>query len=155
MQSLSRFMLSLVFAAAALTTVLTIAGCDRYRVTLNERVVSEPPRLLGDIRLADKALATCLAQTVEDQRIRTVADLTTLVCTNAGIASLDGIETLSAIETLNLASNRLTSAAPLLFLGNLTAVNLADNPELSCDEAARLRDHLPDQGTLILPEHCQ
>ena len=155
MQSLSRFTLSLMLGAAALTAALTIAGCDRYRVTLNERVVSEPPKLLGDIRLADKALATCLAQTIEDQRVRTVADLTTLVCTNAGIASLDGIETLSAIDTLNLASNSLTSTAPLLFLGNLTAVNLADNPALACDEAAKLRDHLPDRGTLILPEHCQ
>ena len=142
--------LALVLAVAG-----TLAGCDRYRVTLNERVMSEPPGLLRDVTVADPALQGCIDQTIVDLEIHTIDGLDTLVCTNAGIKSVDGIEALTHLRTLNLASNQLTTVAPLQFLGKLTSVNLVDNDQLACEDIAKLRQHLPGDGTLAAPKQCQ
>jgi Leucine-rich repeat (LRR) protein len=148
------------FTALALPVVLAVcavslSGCNRYQVTLNERVVSEPPRLLTDYTLADEKLQLCLEQTIVDNQVHTTDGIETLVCTNGGITSLEGIEVFTRIHTLNLANNALTSVAPLLFLGELNSVNLADNPALDCGGVEKLRAHLPKDGTLVAPEHCQ
>ncbi|MCK9504004.1 MAG: hypothetical protein M0Q95_07450 [Porticoccaceae bacterium] len=139
-------------------TLLIIAGllsaCDRYRVTLNDRPISEPLPLFTNFEVADAALQNCLQQAVIDQSIRRKHDLETLICSHAGITSIEGIQLFSSLSTLNLANNNLTDVSPLLFLGNLDAVNLEGNPALDCTGTKNLAAHLPQDGTLILPEHC-
>ena len=150
-------MKSILFPPTALVAALmlaSLAGCDRYRVTLNDQVISEPPKLLSTVEVVDPLLASCLEQTIQDQQIHTTADLKVLVCTHAGITSLQGIEAFSSIETINLAQNNLTSIAPLVFLGQLKSVNLQENPQLNCDEILKLKQHLPEQGVLLPPAHC-
>ncbi|MGD9662371.1 MAG: leucine-rich repeat domain-containing protein [Porticoccaceae bacterium] len=139
-------------------TLMIVAGmlsaCDRYRVTLNDRPISEPLPLFTNFQVADAALQNCLQQAIIDQGIRRKQDLQTLICSHAGITSLEGIEFFSSLHTLNLANNNLSNVSPLLFLGNLDAVNLEGNPSLDCDSSDKLAAHLPENGTLILPEHC-
>jgi len=135
-------------------TLLALTGCDRYRVTLNERVISDPPRLLTVVNIEDDALKSCIEQTIMDLQIRTIDGLDTLVCTNGGIQSLEGIQVFNRIRTLNLADNSLTTLDPLLFLGNLHSINLSGNPEIDCQKLGKLQSHLPEDGTLIKPEHC-
>jgi len=131
-----------------------VSGCDRYRVTLNDRLVSEPPPLLKGFEIADIALDTCIHQAITDRAIRRVNELETLICSHAGISSLDGIEFFSNLQTINLANNALTSIEPLLFLGGLQSVNLENNPALNCDHVNKLADQLPQTGTFVYPEHC-
>lgn len=146
---------ALVLPVLVAACAASLPGCNRYQVTLNDRVVSEPPGLLMDYTVADEKLRLCLEQTIVDSQVHTTDGIETLVCTNGGITSLEGIEVFTRIHTLNLANNALTSVSPLLFLGDLHSVNLADNPELNCGDVEKLRAHLPKDGTLIAPEHCQ
>ena len=150
MKTTRHFLLTLL----AVPLLFAAGGCDRYQVTLNERVISEPAPLLASVDVADEALKSCIAQTARDRKIRTTEQLRTLVCTHGGIASLEGIQILSSIETLNLADNALTSISPLLFLGKLKSVNLEGNDNLQCDDIEALREHLPEGATLLVPEHC-
>lgn len=148
------------FTALALPVLVALCaasliGCNRYQVTLNDRVVAEPPGLLKDYAVVDDKLQLCIEQTIIDRQVHNTDGIETLVCTNGGIKSLEGIELFTRIHTINLANNALTSVSPLLFLGELHSVNLADNPALNCGELDKLRSHLPTNGTLITPEHCQ
>jgi len=150
-------MKSILLPIAALSAAMmltTLSGCDRYRVTLNDQIISEPPNLLSSVEVVDPLLASCLEQTIHDQQIRATTDLKVLVCTHAGITSLEGIEKFSSIETINLAQNKLISIVPLTFLGQLESVNLQENRQLNCDETIKLKQHLPEKGVLILPTHC-
>ena len=141
-----------ILAIAALAALLS--GCNRYLITVNDQPVSEPPPLLKGFRIADIALDTCVHQAITDRAIRQQTELETLICSHAGIASLEGIEFFSRLHTLNLANNNLTSIAPLLFMGSLHSVNLEKNPELDCNEVAKLAAQLPSGGKLVYPEQC-
>lgn len=145
---------SLPWCAVLALAASLIAGCDRYRITLNEQTLSEPLPLFSDFQVADAALRTCLQQAIIDQGIRHKEDLQTLSCSHGGIASLEGIEVFSGLRTLNLGNNQILGIAPLLFLGNLKALNLVDNPKLDCDQANKLKAQLPDSSALALPQHC-
>jgi len=139
----------LVMASCAL-----LPGCDRYRITLNEQVVSEPPGLLKGYEVADPGLDSCIEQTIIDLQIHTLEGLDSLVCTNAGIKSLDGIQAFGNLRLINLAYNQLTDLTPLLFLGELHSVNLEGNPQLDCTGVAKLQSHLSGDGRLIAPKQC-
>lgn len=136
-----------------LLPTLAIAACDRYRITFNERTVSEPPPLFTDFEVSDYGLRNCLAQTIGERGIRRAGELVRLVCSHAGISSLDGIEIFTELATLGLANNQLTTIEPLLRLGKLRSVSLTANPQLDCGQALML-----EQATgaeIQLPEHCQ
>ena len=150
---MKRTTLSLYFLALA-ALLMAVSGCDRYRVTVNERVISEPGRVLASVDVADDALKACIEQTARDRQIRTTDQLRTLVCTHGGIRDLEGIQVFSKLGTLNLANNELTTIAPLLFLGSLESVNLEGNGELDCGEVKSLQKQLPGDATLIAPGHC-
>lgn len=139
---------ALVLTAAA----LLLAGCDRYLVTVNERPVHTPPVIFTDFELPDKALETCIRQVITDKGITSPGVLTRLTCTNGGIRSVEGITLFSNLQTLNLAHNALTNINPLLYLGNLTDLSLADNPSLSCKDVPELKAQIG--GQLHLPDHC-
>lgn len=132
----------------------TISACDRYRVTLNDQSISEPPPVLTDFQVADTALQTCLDQAVKDQGIRRTTDLETLNCSHGNIKSLDGLQLFSRIRTLNLGNNTLTTIEPLFSLVNLQALNLEENPSLNCTEARKLATQLAEASAVALPEHC-
>lgn len=83
---------------------------------------------------ADPFLAQAVAQHLgaetESLRAGAVAKITELDASNRGIASLDGIEALQSLQTLNLNGNQLTDIQPLVdaHLPNLKEVSIADNP---------------------------
>ncbi|MFA5495461.1 MAG: hypothetical protein WC247_11835 [Porticoccaceae bacterium] len=133
--------------------VFCLSGCNRYQVTLNDRTIHTPPQLFSDFALADTGLQTCADQTIRDRNITQPGELQLLNCSDGDIASLDGIEVFSQINTLNLANNQLTTIAPLLALPRLSAVNLEGNPRLDCAGAATLAKQVA--GQLILPVHCR
>jgi Leucine-rich repeat (LRR) protein len=130
-------------AALLLLTITTLlAACADYRYTFNERVVYEPPPLLRDAAVDDPALASCLLQTFEDQRITAAGELRELRCSSAGIESLAGLQRYRGLARLNLDRNRLHDVEPLAALPALEAVSLREN-------------HLQRLGAMACPPRLQ
>lgn len=131
---------------------ILLMGCNRYQLTFNEQPVHTPPEPFTGYRIADPALRDCVAQTISDLRVTEARGLKRLLCSNAGIASLDGLQIFAALETLNLASNALTTVAPLLEMPSLTQVDLSGNSGLDCEAAVALTA----RGiATTMPSHCR
>lgn len=153
--------------------LVALTGCDRYRVTVNDLAVYEPPSLFSDFSIDDRALFTCVQQTIEDKGITQAEQLTVLNCSHAGIASLQGLARFTQLEELNLAGNklsdihvlqdtarlkrldlsdnRLSSIGALLSLPSLDQVDLQGNPSLACNEARALAKLVAKTRQ---PAHC-
>jgi Leucine-rich repeat (LRR) protein len=104
-----------------------LAGCEGYSFTLNERSLYEPPRLLTDYAIEDRALADCVQQAIEDGRITEAGQLEDLNCTRAGIHSLAGLESFANLKRLGLDGNAIADLAPLAGMTQLQMLQLRDN----------------------------
>jgi hypothetical protein len=104
-----------------------LAGCAGYSYTINDREVFSPAPLFRGYEIADAALAACVQQAIEDQRVTRPEALQDLKCSQAGIASLAGIEVFTGLRRLGLDGNRLFSVAPLEALKDLSLLQLRDN----------------------------
>lgn len=113
--------------ALLLVVATAIAGCQGYSYTLNEREIFSPPPLFSDYQLADRALQDCAQQAIEDQSITEPGQLKDLNCSKAGISSLAGIGTFTALTRLGLDGNALTGVAPIAALKNLELLQLRNN----------------------------
>lgn len=129
----SAFFRSLVFCC------LAIAGCARYSVSVNDRPVYTPPKILEESLIEDTALSTCVQQTIEDHTVRKITDLKWLDCDYAAISSLQGLSNYSRIERLSLRHNSISNIDELLRLTHLIQVDLSENPELTCDHLTSLQ----------------
>ncbi len=155
------------------TAVLAmLAACSGYDVKINDRVVYSPPTLFKDYQLADPALQACVSQHISDGGYTAASQLLGLNCSSAGITSLAGLETFSALQQLRLSTNSIADltplsqlaalqalfldhnavrdAAPLRVLDQLGELDLGDNSDLLCDSACPL-----EVRSLHLPRHCQ
>lgn len=154
-------------------TAVLLTACADYDVRINDNVIYTPPKLLTKMHVADAALNDCLQQTVKDQKITAVEQLTKLACTNAGIETLAGLERfyklevlvmndnsisdlsllneLSALKNVAFANNKVTDVSRLSDLSYLQKVNLAGNTDLDCATSKVLVEVLDE---LSLPEHC-
>jgi len=161
------------YIAIALT-LMTLTGCDRYRVTVNEQAVYEPAPLFADFSIDDHALFICVQQTIEDERITDAEQLKALNCSHAGISSLKGLARFTQLESLNvgnnsisdvrvlqdnarlkqldLRNNRLQSVEVLLAMPNLEIVRLGGNTALNCANATALAKLV---SKTELPTHCK
>ena len=151
---------------------LALAGCQGYDVKINERVVYSPAPLFTDFEVNDPALLACLEETIQHDTITRVEQLKTLNCSNAGIATLEGLATFAALTELRLSSNKIRNLVelhtlirlralyldnnvvvdpvPLYALSNLVELDLSANGTLQCPKDNAL-DHIT---TLVLPQHC-
>lgn len=140
-----RFFYSLLFL---------LASCSRYQVTLNDRDLYVPPTLLKDVSVADSALETCISQTIVDKGITEVEQLTQLICTHSGIASLTGIEQLLNLKEVILSDNELLSILALQQLPMLSVLHLKGNTALSCSQIETLADSKSELA-IVKPTHCR
>jgi Leucine-rich repeat (LRR) protein len=153
-------------------SLLILSSCQGYDVTLNDRVVYTPAPLFNDFAVVDKALHTCLAETINAESITSVGQLTELNCSHAGIASLDGIATFTALVSLRLSSNdirnlvevakladlrelylddnRIVDPVPLYQLTQLRDLDISKNPSLQCPQLS-----FAQSSSVALPDHCQ
>ncbi len=106
---------------------LTLAGCMGYDYKLNERVVFQGPRLFVDYAIADEHLRACVAQAISDNRITRPEALEDLNCSQAGIASLAGLEVFTGLRRLGLDGNAISDLAPLYPLRQLELLQLRGN----------------------------
>lgn len=154
-------------------SVLLLAACNNYDLTVNDRVVYTPKPLFSGYQIADQALQACVEQAILDNKITSATGLQTLNCSNAGITELSGIAVFSALEQLNLSTNEITNltplralsaletlyldsnaildAAPLYTLTNLQELDLAKNRSLQCPASSVFASI----DRLKLPRHCR
>jgi len=167
---LSVFLLGLI-------VLLGISACQKYQVSLNDKVLYTPPGIFKDYQIADQQLADCVKQTIYDLHASSVEQITQLNCSNAGITSLTGLGKFYALTAVNLADNQLTSISEISKLGRLQTLILNNNPikdispllhllhlkdlqlekitTMDCTPAAQLLANLKPLGAkVILPEHC-
>ena len=153
--------------------LLALAGCDKYDIKVNDRVVFTPRPLFSDFTIADTALAACIEQAIVDRNITSAAELSALNCSHAGIKDLAGIATFTGLTQLKLSANEIRNLVelaqlsllqdvyldenqvvdpvPLYQLPALNTLDLSGNAKLQCPAASafvRLEK-------LTLPEHCQ
>lgn len=166
-----------VALVSALTGAFLSSACS-YSVSVNDNIVYTPEPLLTDYEIVDNNLRQCIEQTISDKKITAARQLTLLNCSNAGIATLAGLERFDALEELNLASNQLQSLAPLarlsqlkvvilrenklndivplLALLKLTQVDLTQNAQLNCADVNQLAANMREMHAEIYkPEQCR
>lgn len=158
----------------SLTLLLfVLAACQGYDLKINERTVYTPDPLFEAFEVTDPALHTCLQETIASALITSPAQLQSLDCAHAGIATLDGLATFTSLTALRLSNNRvrnlveigkltglqelyldgntIVDAVPLYDLPDLTYLDLAHNPDLQCPH----RTGFSAAVTVILPKHCR
>jgi hypothetical protein len=153
---------------------LLVSACSDYEVKFNNRPVYTPKPLFTDYRITDSALEDCVKQTIRDRQVQDLEQLTLLVCTNAGITSLEGLGTFKHLEQLNLAHNAIINLQTLTTLPKLRQLdlsynsvqdtgllatlayleklNLKGNTALDCDQLERL--HAITNAVITQPQHC-
>jgi Leucine-rich repeat (LRR) protein len=140
----ARRLLTTSRATSLILSLLLVAGCERYAVTLNQQPIYTPKVIYSGYQIADAALSNCVKLTLAEAKVTKPEQLETLNCSFAGVTDLSGIELFSQLKTINLNSNQLTDIKALLFLSELRQVNLTENPSLSCIDVAALNELLKD-----------
>jgi len=162
-----------LFTICVFGMVLSALGCQKYSVSLNDKVIYTPLPVFNAYQIADEKLHNCVAQTLQDQHATSAQELTQLDCSNAGITSLAGLETFSALRSLKLShnqlqtlneleklsqlqqlwldNNQLQDISPLLHLLQLRELDLANNAALTCGDLKQLANNLSEQKPKITP----
>lgn len=111
---------------STLMTTLAIAACT-YQVSLNEKVVYEPPPLFSEFSIGDQALKTCVKSEIREQEIKSADALLAISCPAGKIKALDGLEVFIKLESLGLADNQIKDITALEKLTQLRRLNLRNN----------------------------
>jgi hypothetical protein len=130
-------------------------ACSGYSVTLNERPVRTPVSKVDLEQVADLNLRNCIEQTLSDKRISDPAQLTTLVCTHAGVERLPGLEQFQNLQRIDLSNNELARVRELFDLPRLVYVNLEGNPGLFCAHVKTLTGLPREDLEVVQPAHCR
>jgi Leucine-rich repeat (LRR) protein len=165
-------MLNRLFYILACLTLLSLAACQGYDLTVNDKIVYSPPPLFKAFTVPDEALHQCLEQAIIDGAVTAPEQLSALNCSNAGIENLEGLSSFPGIKTLRFSSNkirnlveinkmlaleelylddnRVVDPVPLYPLQKLRHVDLSGNASLQCPR----KGGLDQVETVILPLHC-
>lgn len=158
--------------------LLALTSCKNYSISVNDNTIYTPEDVYKDFQIADAALSDCITQTIFDRHITRAEDLTRLVCSNAGIKNLAGLDKFFALTELNLSENALTnitelnklgrleillldknkisSSAPLLNLLHLRKLDLSHNPIKDCTNLKQLQENLAHNKTnFVLNAVCK
>ena len=127
------------------------ASGDRRSDSVDIHIIAFPN--IADVTLDDPVLQQCIVDAAADDNLVEVIELTTLAC--AGVSNTDGLDVFSALTSLDLTGNSLSSLQPLLQLDNLQFLNVSGNPLLPCEEVDVLAQRLIEGAELIVDDTCQ
>lgn len=162
-------------SSTLLLFLLTSTACSqRFAVSVNNQTLIDPRPNTTAYRFADPGLQGCVnfALQLPNAEIETI---TVLSCSGWEIESIEGIETLRALQFVDISNNRINSLAPLSGLPRLSSVSATDNrirdiepliakdtltsalltgnPNIACDQLTRLGQRLGDN--LRRPTSCR
>ncbi len=140
-------------ADAVVTMQLDVSftGGEQRVDTMNIFVVAFPN--IADVSLPDAALRQCVDDAATAGGLVEVVELTSLTCT--GVSDVSGLDVFSALTTLDLSGNNLTSLQAILGLADLQFVDLRGNPTLPCGEIDQLAERLTEGTDLLVDDACR
>ncbi|MEM1111007.1 MAG: hypothetical protein AAGI11_03775 [Pseudomonadota bacterium] len=164
--------LSRVPPVALLLLTLSLSACGPFDVSVNDRTVFTPRPLFKDYNIPDPALASCVGDAIASQLATSASELRSLVCRDAGVSSVAGLETFTALDRIDLRDNAIQDIGPLAAVSAVQTLLLSDNDivnpvplyrmtalaQLELEGNGRLL--CPDRAALIgvevlgLPRHC-
>ena len=106
---------------------------------------------IADVSLGDPVLQQCIDDA--SGNLVEVVELTALTC--ASVLDTTGLDIFSALTSLDLTGNSLSSLEPLLQLDNLQFLDISGNPLLPCEEVDVLAERLMEGTDLITDDTCQ
>ena len=106
---------------------------------------------IADVSLGDPVLQQCIDDA--SGNLVEVVELTALTC--ASVSDTTGLDIFSALASLDLADNSLSSLQPLLQLENLQFLDISGSPLLPCEEVDALARRLMEGTDLITDDTCQ
>ena len=158
-----------------LATASLLTSCQHYEVSVNDRLIYQPPSLYTNVEVDDDSLKQCLYDIIKQERLTKAEQLEALQCPAGNIGSLQGIATFGKIRQLSIKDNRLVNISDLADLTELTHADLRNNAlrdvavlsklivlkeldlrgnsTLDCDSATALKGK--PELTLRLPQHCE
>lgn len=111
----------------ALLACIGLSSCSKYQMTVNETVVYTPPSVITDFETQDPRLKDCLDQMIKDGEYTDLGQVTQLICSHAGLNSLEGLQSFYNLKQVNLGNNQISDLAPIKFLSKLEILLLNDN----------------------------
>lgn len=132
-----------------------ITACGLYDVSLNNQSVYELPQILSVANIQDVNLQRCVNQTIKDEKVTALNQLTRLSCTYAGIVSLEGLQQLEKLKEINLSHNNVRDILAVFDMQNLDTLHINNNPELRCSQLKLLRSNSRIKISIKPPSHCK
>ncbi len=131
------------------------ADIDSLELTLDKASITRPASCIdiGQVQFNDPALETCVAQAAINNAWTTANDVTNLSCVDKAVKNLDGINTLSALEFVDLGQNDIVNINSLLQLRKATDINLFGNDQINCANLDSLASAVEGRE-LTRPEAC-
>jgi len=130
-------------------------ACGSYDVSLNNQILYEPPLIITVKNISDVNLTSCINQTLLDEKITALNQLTRLSCTYAGITSLEGLQQFEKLKEINLSNNEVRDILAVFAMENLDTLHISGNPELRCSQLASLKSNSPTDIFIKPPSHCK
>lgn len=114
-------------SSLAVLFCLSLTSCSKYQMTVNETVVYTPPTVITDFDTEDPRLKGCLDQMIKDGQFTEFGEVTQLICSHAGLTSLEGLQAFYNLKQVNFGHNQITDLTPIKFLSKLEVLLLNDN----------------------------
>jgi len=109
--------------------------------------------LLTSIEFNDSKLSHCVLNHASENGWVLSSEMTSLECSGANISDLTGLEKLTNLKALNLASNQLSNITTLFNLVNAASINLLGNDSIFCVNLSVL-ESINGIGVVIGPDEC-
>lgn len=117
----------MIFLPLLLTVLL--GACNRlYSISVNEQVLYDPRPGNPVIRFEDPGLQSCVNVRMQEDPSLAPEDITILSCVGLEIQSLEGINVLQSLESIDVSDNELEHLDELARLPRLTSVRAPGNP---------------------------
>jgi internalin A len=118
---------------------ITCAELNELETIVTEGRVARPDDciftldiLIADINFPDPKLKACVLDSASSEGWMTISEMTSLACDAQGLTELTGLQSLKALNYLDLRTNQAINISPLFELTATGEIDLSDNQQIAC-----------------------
>ncbi len=128
---------------------------NTLELTLDKARISRPASCINisQVQFNDQVLQTCVVEAAINNAWITANEVTRLSCVNKAVKNLDGINTFSALEFVDLGQNDIVNINALMQLRKAAQINLFGNDQINCTSLDSLASAVEGR-ILTRPEAC-